>query len=105
MWAVAALALAMVMAPLYVTTCRSLARLSARNAHRLVATQRGTAELERLRSGAAVGGFAIPELPDGQGTAESRDLGGGLREIRLSITWNEDGITARSEWLTRAVGR
>lgn len=102
MWAVAALALAMVMAPLYVTACRSLARLTARNAHRLIATQRGTLELERLRAGGAVGAFTVSELPDGRGTAEARDMGNGLREIHLDITWSEDGIAARSEWLTRA---
>jgi hypothetical protein len=45
--------LAVVMAPLYVSLCGSLSRLTARNAHRLLATQRGSAELERLRVGSA----------------------------------------------------
>src|SRR5579862_7518814 len=69
LWAVAALGVAVAMAPLYVGMCGSLTRLTARGAHRLLATQRGTAELERLRAGQGVSSraFAATELPGGAG--------------------------------------
>ena len=105
LWSVAALGLAVVMAPLYVSLCGSLSRLTARNAHRLLATQRGSAELERLREGpgsdAGAREFAVLELPSGRGTMTLAPAAvPGLREARLVIYWDEGGVRARAEWTT-----
>lgn len=102
LWSVAALALAVALSPMYVSLCHSLARQSARGAHRLVATQRGSAELERLRGGSVLGAeFAVADLPSGRGKVTfSPGPSAGLRQADLSITWDEDGVTARAEWTT-----
>ncbi|HEU4753522.1 MAG TPA: hypothetical protein VFU47_10485 [Armatimonadota bacterium] len=100
LWSVAALGLALALTPLYVSLCHSLTQVSARNAHRLVATQRGLAELERLRAGAGAGEFAVPELPSGRGAVALRNTPGGVREAVVILTWDESGHPARAEWTT-----
>jgi hypothetical protein len=104
LWSVAGLAVALALAPLYVSLCRSLSRLTARNAHRLVATQRGSAELERLRAAgksAQAGSFAAPELPSGRCVITLRPApADGLRQADVTVTWVENGVTARGAWTT-----
>jgi hypothetical protein len=103
LWSVAGLALAIALAPLYVSLCQSLSRLTGRGARRLVAVQRGTAELERLRadSGRAVSReFAVPDLPGGRCSVSVSPANGRLRQVDLLITWDENGATARAEWTT-----
>jgi hypothetical protein len=108
LWAVAALAIAAAMTPLYVSACHSLSRLTARGGHRLIATQRGTAELDRVReAGTSVRDrqFPVTELPSGRGTVRVRPgASERLREVAVEITWLEHGATARAEWTT-LVGR
>lgn len=99
----AALGLALVMAPLFVSLCRSQAELSARGMHRLRATQRGTAELERLRaegSRLSAHTFAVSELPSGRGEVSVRPAASGVRQVDLVLTWDERGRPARAEWTT-----
>lgn len=102
MWSVGALAVALVMTPLFVSMCHSLSLLTGRGAHRIVATGRGTAELERLRSGDLTPrSYAVPELPGGR--CEVTLVPGStprLREARVVVFWEEGGRTARSEWVT-----
>lgn len=102
LWSVVGLALALAMAPLYVGLCRSLIAMTARHGHRLVATQRGEAELERLRAGeVGAGSFAVPELPEGRGRrAVRRRPGSPVAEARVTIVWTERGVPVRSEWVT-----
>jgi len=104
LWAVAALALAAVMTPLYVSACHSLTRLTARGGHRLIATQRGTAELDRLRdAGAAAQSreFTVTELPSGKGSVTLKPgPTAGLRQAEIRITWQDSGATAQAEWTT-----
>lgn len=104
LWAVAALAVAAAMTPLYVSACHSLTRLTTRGGHRLIATQRGTAELDRLRdAGASVQNreFAVSELPSGRGTVVvNPGPTAGLQQVALQITWQEHGVTASANWTT-----
>lgn len=106
MWSVAALAVAAALAPVFVGLCGALARVSARGAHRLVATQRGTAELERLRlAPARARAFVVPELPAGRGSVDVRPGPPGgrpptLAEARVTIAWTADGVVSRAEWVT-----
>lgn len=108
LWAVAALAVAAVMTPLYVSACHSLTRLTTRGGHRLIATQRGAAELDRLRTAGASARsreFAVAELPSGRGVVTLKPgPAAGLREAEIRITWQEQGIAAQAEWTT-LVGR
>lgn len=104
LWAVAALAIAAAMTPLYVSACHSLSRLTTRGGHRLIATQRGTTELERLRAAGASAQdrqFAVNELPSGKGTVHVRPAATSpLREAVVRITWEERGTAAQAEWTT-----
>ena len=105
LWSVAALALAAAMAPLFVQCCGSLSRLTARNAHRIVATARGSEELERLRTAGAAAAqdreFAVPELPGGRGhVGTAPGPRPGLRRVDLVLTWDERGVPGRAEWST-----
>lgn len=101
MWSVGALALALALTPLYVTACRSLAALTARGGHRLLAVNRGAAELERLRAGEARGGsFAVPELPGGRCEVTLTDAGPALQRAEVSVSWQEGARGARCTWTT-----
>lgn len=104
LWAVAALAVAAAMTPLYVSACHSLTRLTTRSGHRLIATQRGAAELDRLRAaGASVQNreFAVSELPSGRGTVVVKPGStAGLQQVALQITWQEHGAIASANWTT-----
>jgi len=104
LWAVAALAVAAVMTPLYVSACHSLTRLTTRGGHRLIATQRGSAELDRLRmAGASAQSreFPVSELPSGRGTVTMKPAAAtGLREAEIQITWLENGVNAQARWTT-----
>jgi hypothetical protein len=106
LWSVGALGIALVMTPLYVSLCSSLSRMTARGGHRLVAIQRGTAELERLGAGErGAGTFAVSELPDGRATVELAPASSpALKRATLTITWSEHGSTGRAEWVT-LIGR
>lgn len=102
MWSVGALGLALVMTPLFVSLCHSLSALTARGAHRIVATNRGTAELERLRLGNAESrAYEVPELPAGRCevtlAAASTPK---LRQARVVVSWEEAGRRVQSEWAT-----
>ncbi len=97
LWSVAALGLAVALAPLYVTCCHSLMRVGARGGHRLIATRRGSQELERLRIRPVSGTFAVPELPGGTGSVTVTP-DSGLSRVDLAIRWREDGIQASAEW-------
>ena len=106
MWSVAALGLTLLLTPLLVSMCHSLSALTRRGAHRILATNRGAAELEHLRGGAAAPrAYAVPELPSGRcevvltAAAASR-----LREARVTVTWDEGGRIARAEWVTLVPG-
>ncbi|MFN3648268.1 MAG: hypothetical protein ACK47B_01705 [Armatimonadota bacterium] len=101
LWTVGALAVVAAVTPLYVSLCTSMARATGRGAHRLIATRRGSAELERLRERPQERRFAVPELPDGRGEVSLRPgPAPRLREARLAITWDERGVRARAEWTT-----
>jgi hypothetical protein len=100
---VAALGLAAAMTPLYVSLCHSLTRVTARNAHRLVACQRGSAELERLRAARPLSStvLPVPQLPRGReqitvtsGPSES------LAKVTLTLNWDESGARSHAEWTT-----
>jgi hypothetical protein len=108
LWAVAALAVAAVMTPLYVSACHSLTRLTARGGQRLIATQRGAAELDRLRTAGAAAQsreFAVAELPSGKGSVTLKPgPAAGLRKAEIRISWQDHGTTAVAEWTT-LVGR
>ena len=104
LWAVAALGVAAAMAPLFVSLCGSLCRLTARGGYRLIATQRGSAELERLR---AEGGAArseeitVKELPSGKAVIALRPgPAPSLREAEVRLVWRENGATAQARWTT-----
>lgn len=101
MWSVAALALAAALTPMYVSLCGSLSRSTGHGARRLIATARGTEELERLRSGGGARAVSLPALPGGRCEA-SLDAGRtpGLRQTRVVITWREEGRVCRAEWVT-----
>jgi hypothetical protein len=100
LWSLGALLLALALTPLYVSLCHSLSTVTTRSAHRLVATQRGEAELERLRAGGGARTFPVPELPGGQGTVTLNPSAGGLQEAHLVLTWTESGRPGRAEWTT-----
>lgn len=104
LWAVAALGVAAAMAPLFASLCGSLCRLTARGGYRLIATQRGSAELERLR---AAGGAAkaeeltVKELPSGKAViALQPGPAPNLREAEVRLVWQENGATAQARWTT-----
>jgi hypothetical protein len=104
LWSVVGLALAIAMAPLYVSLCISLSRLTARGAHRLVATRLGAAELDRLHAEgvrATSREFAVAGLPSGRGALRVRALPSSrLRQADLEITWEENGHPSRAAWST-----
>jgi hypothetical protein len=102
MWSVAALALLLLLSPLYVSLCAGLAATGKRGALRLRATQLGSAELERIRATLPTNrDWAIPELPAGRGSLRLRATPAPrLRELALIITWAEGHRTARAEWST-----
>ena len=106
MWSVAALSLALLMTPLFVRLCHSLSALTGRGAHRILATNRGTTELERLRSGTAENRvYDVPELPSGRCEVTTGPTAGSrLRQIRVTVSWVESGRPARSEWITLLAG-
>lgn len=100
MWAIGALGLALVLTPLYVTACRSLAELTGRSGHRLLAVNRGTAELERLRSGERrAGSYEVPELPGGLCEVKLSPSGS-LTRGEVTVSWTESGRDARCAWTT-----
>ena len=104
MWSVAALALAMVMTPLYVAACRSLAAITSRGGRRLIAVNHGTAELERLRSGERrEGSYAVPDLP-GRCEVRLTPASGGLRRAEVSVTWDEGERKGECRWTTLVPG-
>jgi hypothetical protein len=107
LWSVAALGLALAITPLYVNLCHSLARATGRGAHRIVATGRGTAELERLRAGeVSERAFDLPELPGGKCEVTlSAGPSADLKEAAVTVTWDEGGVRARSEWTTLVATR
>ena len=103
MWVIAALGLAAAMTPLYVSLCRSLSRVTARNAHRLVACQRGGAEMERLRGAEhpLPELLAVPQLPEGkERVSVTPGPTPSLVTVSVELTWSEDGTPARAAWTT-----
>jgi hypothetical protein len=107
LWSVAALAVAAAMTPLFVSLCTSLARVTSRGGLRIRATQRGEAELERVRAGhLRIGTNAAPELPSGAVTV-TRVPGPSprLALVQVRVTWDEGGRTAAAEWTTLAETR
>lgn len=109
LWAVAALGVAAAMTPLFVSMCSSLCRLTARGGYRLIATQRGSAELERLRAAgasAASGEFAVKELPAGRVVVDLRPgPAPGVRQADVVVSWNENGATGQARWTTLVASR
>jgi hypothetical protein len=101
---VAALGLAAAMTPLFVSLCSSLCRLTARGGYRLIATQRGSAELERLRRAGAratAGEFEVKELPAGRCVVTmTPGPAATLREAQIRLTWQENGSAANARWTT-----
>jgi hypothetical protein len=105
MWSIGALALAMVMTPLYVAACRSLAAITSRGGHRLIAVNDGSAELERLRSGESrEGSYAVPDLPGGRCEVRLTPVSGGLRRVEVAITWDEADRKGECRWTTLVAG-
>jgi hypothetical protein len=102
LWSLAGLSLLAGLAPFYVTLCQSLVRLTARGGYRLIAVNRGTAELERLYAGPTTAAeFLVPELPEGRGNLHLSPDAPGLLRADLHITWVEPGgITGRAQWTT-----
>jgi len=106
-WGVAALAVAAAMTPIYVALCRALSETTRRGGYRLIATQRGQAALDDTRRGLPDRTeFPVTELPSGRGSWQIRsDAGTPLKRLILTITWLEDGRTARAEWTTLRPGQ
>ncbi|MGV3724685.1 MAG: hypothetical protein ACO1SX_27625 [Actinomycetota bacterium] len=104
LWAVAALGVAAAMAPLFVSLCGSLCRLTARGGYRLIATQRGSAELERLRAAGRAAKseeLTVKELPSGKAVIALRPgPAPSLREAEVRLVWQENGATAQARWTT-----
>lgn len=101
-WGVAALAVAAAMTPMYVALCRTLSQATRRGGYRLIATQHGQAALDDTRRGLPKQTeFPVPELPSGRGNWRvQQEAGTPLTRLTLTITWLEDGRTARAEWTT-----
>ncbi len=106
-WGVAALAVAAAMTPMYVALCRTLSQATRRGGYRLIATQRGQAALDDTRHGLPDRTeFPVTELPSGRGSWRVQpEAGTPLKRLMLTITWVEDGRTARAEWTTLRVGQ
>lgn len=101
LWAVVGLAIAVAMTPLYVSLSAALTQASARGGHRLLATQRGTRELEAIQAArrAASRDFVVPELPGGRGTVRVVPAAAsGVRRVDVTIEWREGDRLARAEW-------
>ncbi len=100
-WTVASILIAVAMLPVLITLCRGLSFASVRSAHRLLATRRADAELERLRrAGPAPGTFLARELPNGRGEVQVSKRAAGLVEVTLLLTWDEAGPQGRTSMST-----
>jgi hypothetical protein len=86
MWSIAALALALVMTPLYVAACRSLAALTSRGGHRLIAS------------------YDLPDLPGGTCRIQLLPADSGLRRAEVTVTWDEGERKASCRWTTLVPG-